>query len=138
MTVAFITTCLVSLVAMVVWRIHPIIVAPCFLFFGLIDGLYLSSALTKVPHGAWFTILLAGVLTCIILLWRYGKNNQWKSESFDVVPAHKLVGIASDGSGKAFAKTPEGERELRSLKGAIPFTFFFFFSFAHLPLDNGC
>ncbi|TGZ81375.1 potassium uptake protein [Ascodesmis nigricans] len=115
-SVTFITTCLVTIIAIIVWRLHPVIVFPLFILFGTIDGLYLSSALTKIPHGAWFTILLAGILTSIILLWQYGKRNQWKSETQDVISAHKIIQV--DGAtGKAFVKTPDGAKELRSLKG---------------------
>ena len=56
--VTFITTCLVSLVAIIIWRINFLIVLFFFLVFACLDGVYLSSALTKVPTGAWFTILL--------------------------------------------------------------------------------
>jgi KUP system potassium uptake protein len=35
-----------------------------------LDGLYLSSALTKVPDGAWFTLLLAILLASFFSLWR--------------------------------------------------------------------
>jgi KUP system potassium uptake protein len=90
--VTFITTCLVSLVAIIIWRFHILIVLFFFLVFGLLDGVYLSSALTKVPTGAWFTILLAAILSTIFVLWRYGKESQWKSESADrFQPSHLLT-----------------------------------------------
>jgi len=72
--VTFITTCLVSLVAIVIWKINIFIVIFFFLVFGLLDGVYLTSALTKVPTGAWFTLLLAAILSTIFVLWRFGKE----------------------------------------------------------------
>ena len=88
--VTFITTTLVSLVALVVWRLPFVLVLAGFLVFGALDGLYLSSALVKVPDGAWFTLALAVVLANIVILWRYGKENQWHAEASDRMPLSTL------------------------------------------------
>lgn len=77
----FITTNLVTLVAIIVWRIHPIIVFLVWLPFVTLDGLYLSAALTKVPEGAWFTLMLAAAIAAFFALWRYGKEKQWACEA---------------------------------------------------------
>ena len=82
---------MVSLVALIVWRLHFLIVAAGFLVFGTLDCLYLSSALTKVPNGAWFTLCLAVVLSSIFVLWRYGKENQWHAEGEDKVSPTQLL-----------------------------------------------
>lgn len=89
--VTFITTCMVSLVALVVWRLPIYVVIPCFLVFGTLDGLYLSSALTKVPDGAWFTLCLAILLASIFVLWRFGKENQWRAEASDNIAPWRLL-----------------------------------------------
>ncbi|KAF3293829.1 hypothetical protein TWF132_004416 [Orbilia oligospora] len=78
--VTFITTCLVSIVAIVVWRMNILIVTPVFFIFACFDGLFLSAALTKVPTGAWFTLLVAAILALVMLLWRFGKHRQWSAE----------------------------------------------------------
>lgn len=89
--VTFITTCMVSLVAILVWRINLLLVIFLFLVFGCLDGAYLSSALTKVPAGAWFTLLLAAILSSIFILWRYGKESQWSAEAEDRFhPSHLI------------------------------------------------
>ena len=81
---------MVSLVAIVVWHTPWPLVLLGFLMFGLLDGLYLSSALTKVPDGAWFTLALGAVLSSIFVLWRYGKENQWRAEAADRLPLSQL------------------------------------------------
>ncbi|KAF2473712.1 potassium transporter [Lindgomyces ingoldianus] len=43
--------------------------------FVALDGIFLSSAITKVSDGAWFTLLLAFPLASICILWRYGKRS---------------------------------------------------------------
>jgi KUP system potassium uptake protein len=95
--VTFITTCMVSLVALIVWRFHALIVLFFFLVFGALDGVYMSSALTKVPNGAWFTLMLALVLSKIFILWRFGKEQQWTAEAEDRFPASALLTIDGEG-----------------------------------------
>lgn len=77
---------MVAIVALVVWRLPIYIVLPVFIVFGLWDGMFLSSALSKVPHGAWVTLMLAVALTLMFVLWRYGKEQQWGAEDSDNVP----------------------------------------------------
>ena len=89
--VTFITTCMVSLVAILVWRLPSWLVFPIFLLFGALDGAFLTSVLTKVPDGAWFTLLLAAILSSVFILWRYGKENQWTAESLDRLPPSGLL-----------------------------------------------
>ena len=79
-TTAFITTILMTLVTIIVWRWNIFLSLAFLLFFGLIDGAYLTSALRKVPQGAWFTILVAVVLSTVMYVWRYGSLRQWNYE----------------------------------------------------------
>ncbi|KAJ5300441.1 uncharacterized protein N7443_005443 [Penicillium atrosanguineum] len=84
--VSFLTTCMVTVVALIVWRLPIYLVLPVFVIFALWDGMFLSAALSKVPHGAWFTLMLAVVITCVFTLWRYGKEEQWSAEESDNAP----------------------------------------------------
>ncbi|RFU73940.1 potassium uptake [Trichoderma arundinaceum] len=89
--VTFITTCMVALVAILVWRLPFYFVLPVWLIFAALDGAYLSSVLQKVPDGAWFTIVLAVILSSLFTVWRFGKEAQWKAESLDQLPLAALV-----------------------------------------------
>lgn len=95
MFVTFFDTCMVTLVAIIVWRLSPFLVVLPWLFFATIDGLYLSSALIKVPDGAWLTLLVSGALACLFLLWRFGKENQWRAEAEDRFKLSTLVTAAA-------------------------------------------
>jgi KUP system potassium uptake protein len=77
---------MVTVVALIVWRLPIYLVLPVFIIFALWDGMFLSAALSKVPHGAWFTLVLAVAITCIFTLWRYGKEEQWTAEESDNAP----------------------------------------------------
>ncbi|KAH0534038.1 hypothetical protein FGG08_007363 [Glutinoglossum americanum] len=97
MFVTFFDTCMVSLAALIVWRLSPFLVFFPWLTIACLDGLYMSSALTKVPDGAWFTLTLAGLLACIFILWRFGKEQQWQAEAADRFPTTHLVKRGGDG-----------------------------------------
>lgn len=89
--VAFFDTLMVTLVSLIVWK-KPIwlVILPA-LAFASFDAAFLSSALVKVPDGAWFTLTLAAVLAALFILWRYGKENQWVAEAEDRIPLSKFV-----------------------------------------------
>lgn len=97
MFVTFFDTCMVTLVAILVWRLKPYFIILPALLFASLDGAFLSSALTKVPDGAWFTILLATLLACIFILWRFGKEKQWYAEASDRFPTTHFVKTRADG-----------------------------------------
>ena len=88
---------MVSLVAVVVWKVNPFFVALPWLTIACMDGAFLSSALTKVPKGAWFTLLLSSLLASILLLWRFGKEQQWAAEAADRFPTSHFVKMNLNG-----------------------------------------
>jgi len=97
MFVTFFDTCLVTLVAILVWRIKPYIVFLPWLAIACLDGTFMSSALTKIPNGAWFTLLLACLLASVFILWRFGKEQQWFAEASDRFPTTHFVRTREDG-----------------------------------------
>ena len=88
---------MVSIVALIIWRIHFVIVLFFFLVFAALDGVYMSSVLTKVPEGAWFTLMLAVILSTIFVVWRFGKEQQWKAEAEDRFHMGHLLETDSNG-----------------------------------------
>lgn len=115
MFVTFFDTCMVSLAALIVWRINPIYVFFPWLLIACLDGLYLSSALIKVPDGAWFTLTLSSVLAALFILWRFGKEQQWQAEAEDRFPTSHLVTVSQDG--QLQLKPKYGGETLSVIKG---------------------
>jgi KUP system potassium uptake protein len=93
--VTFITTNMVALVALIAWKVPSYIVLFVWLVFIAFDGAFLSSAAHKVPQGAWFTLVLAVVLSITFILWRFGKERQWRAEAADRFPPSQLISIDS-------------------------------------------
>lgn len=107
---------MVAVVALIIWRIPAIIVLFLFLVFAALDGVFLSSALTKVPDGAWFTIALAIILSSIFILWRFGKEQQWKAEATDRFPPAHM--IESDDEHNGLRLTPAfGGHPISTIQG---------------------
>ncbi|KAK0118864.1 hypothetical protein ONS96_011944 [Cadophora gregata f. sp. sojae] len=115
MFVTFFDSCMVSLGALIVWRLPYYVVFLPWLVFACLDGVYLSASLVKVPDGAWFTLLLSGVITCFLILWRFGKEQQWCSEAEDRVATTHLVEKGDDGAIKLTQLY--GGDDLSSIKG---------------------
>ncbi|KAK6362611.1 hypothetical protein TWF730_000067 [Orbilia blumenaviensis] len=113
--VTFITTCLVGMVAIIVWRINILTVTGVFFVFACFDGLFLSAALTKVPTGAWFTLVVAALLASVMLLWRFGKHKQWSAEREMQIhdkAFHNAVTIKKGGMWLS-----DGKKAVSSMKG---------------------
>lgn len=89
---------MVSLVALIIWRINALVVLFVFLVYILLDAAFLSSALHKVPQGAWFTLVLSFVLSLIFILWRWGKEQQWTAEAADRISSSDLLAGPTEGS----------------------------------------
>jgi KUP system potassium uptake protein len=111
-----ITTTFVSLVALFVWRIRWYFVLPFWLTFATFEGLYMTSALNKVPDGAWFTISLAVAIALLFSIWRFGKERQWIAERKDRLS--KLAKLVKYEKNDVTVLTEEfGSGEITNLKG---------------------
>ncbi|KAF5017491.1 hypothetical protein F66182_10570 [Fusarium sp. NRRL 66182] len=115
--VTFITTCMVSLVALIIWRIPSIVVLFVFLVFILLDSIYLSAAMNKVPDGGWFALVLASILSTFVMLWRWGKEQQWEAEQRDMVdPSEFLLSSRNTSRNSSIAKGVSSNNSIRSVR----------------------
>ncbi|KAK8162023.1 potassium transporter-domain-containing protein [Phyllosticta citrichinensis] len=113
--VAFITTNLVAITALMVWRFRWFVVLPVWFVFITLDGLFLTSAATKFIDGAWFTFVLAILLCSVFILWRYGKEKQWAAEEKKRIDLRDL--IIKDEDGKPRLTDRWGGGEINNIKG---------------------
>jgi KUP system potassium uptake protein len=113
--VTFITTTMIALVALIVWKLHWLLVLVVWLPIVTLDGLFMTSAMTKVPNGAWSTLMLAIILSFVFALWRYGKEKQWSAEGKN---RSNLTTLICKGKEGEWRLAPEmGGRQLTHIKG---------------------
>ncbi|CAN6468754.1 unnamed protein product [Victoria cruziana] len=79
-TVMFVTTFLMALVIMFVWRKSVMFAVLFLLFFGSIEALYLSSSVTKIPQGGWAPLVLSVIFVAIMYVWHYGMQHKYLFE----------------------------------------------------------
>lgn len=68
-----------------------------------------------MPDGAWFTLTLSAILASLFLLWRYGKENQWRAEAEDRFRLNSLV--MKDSQGKLHLTPRWGGDQLSQIRG---------------------
>lgn len=91
MFVTFFDTSMVALAAVFVWRWSPLAIFLPWLLIACHDMTYLSSALEKVPLGGWLTLMLSALIAIIFLVWRFGKESQWRAEAEDRFPTSHFI-----------------------------------------------
>lgn len=93
-TVMFVTTCLMTLVIMVVWRKNILLALGFFFVFGFIEAVYITSCLNKVHEGGWVPIALALVLMLIMYIWHYGIGKKYDFEMQNKVSMKWLLTLS--------------------------------------------
>lgn len=93
MTVMFVTTFLMALVLVFVQQRNILLGGAFLLFFWLIEGVYLSSALMKVPQGGWVSLLLSFVFMVIMFVWYYGTHKKYSFDLHNKVPLRWILGL---------------------------------------------
>ncbi|PIA33950.1 hypothetical protein AQUCO_03900071v1 [Aquilegia coerulea] len=80
--VMLITTCLMVVVMLVIWKTNIILIALFFIVFLSIEASYMTSLLIKVPQGGWVPFGIATFFLIIMLSWTYGrsKKNAYEAE----------------------------------------------------------
>ncbi|XP_042433441.1 potassium transporter 7-like isoform X8 [Zingiber officinale] len=85
-TVMFVTTLLMTLVIVFVWRKRVIFALFFLAFFGLIEVAYLSSSLVKVRQGGWVSFVLSSVFMVVMYVWHYGTCKKYLFDLQNKVP----------------------------------------------------
>ncbi|CAI9117926.1 OLC1v1019418C1 [Oldenlandia corymbosa var. corymbosa] len=88
--VMIITTMLTTLVMLVVWNYSILFVLAFFVPYILIEGIFMTSLLNKIPQGGWVPFAISVFLGTIMLAWRYGRNEQSIYETEHKINPHQL------------------------------------------------
>nr|GMD73393.1 potassium transporter 1 [Ipomoea batatas] len=102
-TVMFVTTCLMAMVMVVVWKKKILTAAAFVAFFGSVELLYLSAAIYKIREGAWIPLLLSIIFMGIMFIWNYGTL---KKHQFDLENKVSMERILVLGPGLGIVRVP--------------------------------
>lgn len=91
-----ITTSLVSLIMLVIWKKSIWLVATFFLAFGCIEILYFSAQLTKFTGGGFLPLVLAIFLTTMMGIWHYVYKEKYMFELKNKVSTDYLRELATN------------------------------------------
>lgn len=100
-SVMVITTCMVSLIMLVIWKTSIWWIVLFFMVFGTIEVLYLSSVLYKFVQGGFLPLLFALVLMTAMIIWHYVHKERYMFE---------LKNKASSDFVRDLAKNPDVNR----------------------------
>lgn len=79
--VMLVTTCLMGLVLITVWKQRIFIVVAFFLCFGSVELLCISTYVYKIPERAWNPLVLSFIFMAVMYIWTYGTT---KKHDFDM------------------------------------------------------
>ncbi|KAM5587106.1 hypothetical protein ABKV19_005851 [Rosa sericea] len=91
--VMLVTTLLMILVMILVWRCHLILVL---LFTGLsllIEGTYFSAVLLKVNQGGWVPLVISAAFFIVMYAWHYGTVKRYEIEVHSKVSMAWILGL---------------------------------------------
>ena len=75
-----ITTILLTLVMIMIWRTPPVLVALYFFVFFVMEGVYVSAVFTKFLEGGWIPFAISLILAFIMFGWFYGRQRKMEYE----------------------------------------------------------
>lgn len=93
MVVMLVTTLLMTLIMILVWRCHWILVV---IFTGLslvVECTYFSAVLFKVDQGGWVPLVIAAAFLIIMYVWHYGSLKRYEFEMHSRVSMAWLLGL---------------------------------------------
>jgi KUP system potassium uptake protein len=92
-TVMFVTTCLMFLVMVIVWQRSIAMALGFLVFFGSIEGLYITASMTKVHEGGWVPLVLSMVFMAVMYIWHYGLRKKYEFDLQNKVSNLNIVHI---------------------------------------------
>lgn len=88
--VMLITTILLSLVMLIIWDTHVVLVALYFVPFLILEGTYVSAVCTKILKGGWMPFAVSLLLALIMFGWYYGRQRKAEYEMANKVTLERL------------------------------------------------
>ncbi|KAJ1430538.1 Potassium transporter [Sesbania bispinosa] len=94
--VMLITTILLTLVMIMIWRTPVALVALYFLVFFVMEGVYVSAVFTKFAEGGWIPFAISLILAFIMFGWFYGRQRKVDYEVTHKITFERLQELLAD------------------------------------------
>ncbi|XP_043715475.1 probable potassium transporter 17 [Telopea speciosissima] len=94
--VMLITTMLLTLVMVMIWRTPLVLAGLYFVVFFVMEGVYVSAVLTKIPEGGWIPFAISFILAFIMFGWFYGRQRKTEYEMTHKISLDSLAVLLSD------------------------------------------
>lgn len=91
-----ITTILLTLVMIIIWRTSLILVFLFFFTFFTMEGIYVSAVFTKLFEGGWIPFAISFILAVIMFGWYYGRQRKMDYELTHKINIDRLRTLLSD------------------------------------------
>ncbi|XP_004504794.1 potassium transporter 7-like isoform X2 [Cicer arietinum] len=78
--VMMMTTILVTLVMLLIWQMHIIIVLSFLVVFLGLELVFFSSVLWSITDGSWIILVFAAIMFFIMFVWNYGSKLKYETE----------------------------------------------------------
>ncbi|PKA53932.1 putative potassium transporter 17 [Apostasia shenzhenica] len=93
--VMLITTILLTLVMIIVWRVPYILALLYFVPFVILEGVYVSAVFIKILEGGWFPFAISVVLAFIMFAWYHGRQKKIEYELANKMSMDSLSNLMS-------------------------------------------
>ncbi|XP_030461774.1 potassium transporter 5-like [Syzygium oleosum] len=97
-SVMLITTCLLTLIMLVIWKTSIWWIVLFFSVFGSIELLYVSSVYYKFKQGGFLPLVFAAVLMTVMIIWHYVHKQRYMYELKNKVSAQFIKDLAANRS----------------------------------------
>ncbi|WVZ26385.1 hypothetical protein V8G54_004929 [Vigna mungo] len=96
--VMLITTILLTLVMIMIWRTPAVLVCLYFVVFFVMEGVYVSAVFTKFAEGGWIPFAISFILAFIMFGWFYGRQKKTDYELTHKITFERLQELLADRS----------------------------------------
>lgn len=126
--VMLVTTILMALIMLIVWRSNWLLVFIFCGFFLFVELVYFSAVLFKVDQGGWAPLVIACVFLIIMYVWHYGTLKRYEFEMESKVSMAWILGL---GPSLGLVRVPGVGLVYTELANGVPHIFSHFVT--HLP-----
>jgi len=96
------TTIFISLCMLTYYKVHWLVVLFFFLTFGSLEMCLIISNCVKVPHGAWFTIMVTAIMFSFFVFWRWCRVIKIKQERRDRKRLQDILSKSENNNDRSF------------------------------------